>query len=60
MAGTLTPDVIDGIVELIPDAWLAMDRRRAKALAYRAAYRRYLLDRLASPRAFVEEAVRAR
>jgi hypothetical protein len=28
--------------------------------AYREAYTRYLVDRLESPRAFVEEAIRAR
>ena len=54
MAALLTPEVIDGIVGLIPEAWLD------DGPSYRAAYSRYLLDRLAAPRAFVEEAIRAR
>jgi len=60
MAGTLTPEVITGIVELIPDQWLGDGASPGEAGHYRAAYRRYLLDRLESPRAFVAEAVDAR
>jgi hypothetical protein len=60
MAGRLTPDTIAGIVELIPDAWLGDGASGADGASYRAAYSQYLLERLASPRAFVEEAVRAR
>ena len=54
MAETLTPAILEGIVALIPDAWLE------DGAPDRAAYRRYLVDRLAAPRAFVEEAIRAR
>ena len=54
MAGLLTADAIDRIVALIPGAWLE------DGAPDRAAYRRYLVDRLAAPRAFVEEAIRAR
>lgn len=50
MAAALTPDVIDEILALVPAEW-PIDR---------AAYRRYFLERLEAPRAFVEEAVRAR
>jgi hypothetical protein len=46
----LTPDVIDGILAMVPEQW-AIDRD---------AYRRYFLERLAAPRAFVEEAAGAR
>lgn len=53
-AALLTPAVIEGIVALIPDAWLAANAEG------RPAYARYLLDRLAAPRGFVEEAQRAR
>lgn len=60
MAGRLTPDIIAGIVELIPDGWLAEGTPEGEAGSYRAAYRQYLLDRLAPPRAFVAEAVHAR
>jgi hypothetical protein len=60
MADRLTPDIIAGIVELIPDAWLGDGASKDDGVPYRAAYRRYLVERLTSPRAFVEEAVRAR
>ena len=60
LAGALTADVIDGIVDLIPGVWLSDDGGEQEATRYRAAYRRYLRDRATAPRAFVEEAVRAR
>jgi hypothetical protein len=60
MAGRLTPDVIAGIVELIPEVWLAEGTSEGDGGSYRAAYRQYLVDRVASPRAFVVEAVHAR
>jgi hypothetical protein len=53
-AAALTPETIARIVELIPESWIedgAPDRE---------IYRRYLIDRLAPPRAFVEEAIGAR
>jgi hypothetical protein len=56
LAGRLTPDVIDGIVGSIPDAWLPGDPDGGD----RASYARYLTDRLEAPRAFVEEARRGR
>jgi hypothetical protein len=58
LAAALTTDVIDGIVDLIPAVWLS--EIGDDAARYRAAYRRYLRDRVTAPRAFVEEAVRAR
>ena len=54
MARSLTAEIIERIVDLIPEAWLD------EGASQRAAYRRYLVDRLASPRAFVEEAIRVR
>ena len=54
MADALTADIIDRIVGLIPASWLE------DGAPDRAAYARYLVDRLAAPRAFVEEALRAR
>ena len=54
MAGALNPSVIAAIVDLVPDGWLE------DGAAQRAAYRRFLVERLAAPRAFVEEAVRVR
>lgn len=51
LAKALTEAVIGGIVDRVPDAWLA-DAREA--------YRSYLVERLRAPRTFVEEAIRAR
>ncbi|MCL4813486.1 MAG: aminotransferase class I and II [Vicinamibacteraceae bacterium] len=60
MARVLTEDVIEEIVRLVPDAWLADGANAPAADRVRAAYRRYLVDRLTPPRGFVEEAARAR
>jgi hypothetical protein len=46
---------IDGVVEQVPAEWLGADPE-----ARRADLARFLRDRLAAPRAFVEEAERAR
>jgi hypothetical protein len=54
MAAALTPAAIEQIVGLIPDGWIE------DGAPDRAVYGRYLVDRLAAPRAFVEEAIRAR
>jgi len=59
MAAALAPEVITAILSLVPDAWLAAEASSDPA-ALRAAYARYLLDRLAAPRAFAEEAARVR
>jgi len=56
LAHLLTAEVIDAILALVPDTWMG----EAEPAAVRAAYRRYLLERLAPPRAFVEEALRVR
>jgi hypothetical protein len=55
MAGALTADAIAGIVNAIPDAWLTAEPGH-DAAALRAAYARYLVERLTAPRPFVEEA----
>jgi hypothetical protein len=57
MARALTPDVLERIVGWIPDDWLTAE---PGAAALKAAYTRYLVDRLQAPRTFVEEAARAR
>ena len=54
MTGRLARAVLDGIVGLIPDAWLSPDSPS------RERYALYLSRRLEAPRAFVEEAMRAR
>ena len=55
----LTAEKIDAIVALIPDEWLDDDAHADKP-AQRTAYTRYLTRRLEAPRAFAEEAERAR
>jgi hypothetical protein len=59
MAAVLTPACIAGIVALIPDSWLADDPMFSGPDAQRRAYVDYFVRRVRSPRAFVEEAVRA-
>jgi hypothetical protein len=55
----LTPEVVQAIVAQVPDSLLADDSTFATPAQRRAAYNEYLLRRLASPHAFVEEALRA-
>ena len=59
LAARLTQTVIENIVARIPDAWLT-DAPFATSDVHRRAYVEYLVRRLESPRAFVEEAIRAR
>jgi hypothetical protein len=56
----LTPDIIHGIVELIPDAWLEPGRPYETAAEYRQAYGEFLLHRLEHSAVFVKEAEDAR
>jgi hypothetical protein len=60
MTARLTPGIIRDIVAQVPDAWLATDRAFATPAAARAAYVQHLSRRLQAPRAFLEEAQRAR
>jgi hypothetical protein len=60
MTARITPEVIHEVVALVPDAWLAADRAFATPAAARAAYSRHLARRLQAPRAFFQEAQRAR
>jgi hypothetical protein len=59
MAGALSAGVIAGIVNAIPDGWLTAEPGQ-DAATLRAAYARYLVERLVPPRRFVEEALGAR
>jgi hypothetical protein len=59
ISGPLTPEVIDGIVQQIPDPWLGWDAPGGTEVR-RDEYRNYLLSRLKPPRAFLEEAIDAR
>jgi hypothetical protein len=60
MAAALTAEVIERVVATIPDGWLRDDGAAVRPAEYRAAYARYLRDRVSAPRRFVEEAVLAR
>jgi hypothetical protein len=60
MTQRLTPERLEAIVQLIPDAWLEDEPSCASPPAHRAAYLQYLRQRLEAPRAFFAEARRAR
>ncbi len=60
MTQQLTPQRLAAIVQLIPDSWLEDEPSFASKAAHRDAYLQYLTHRLAAPRAFFEEARRAR
>lgn len=59
-APRITPALIDHIVALIPDEWLLQHTPFGDVHAERQAYSDYLLTRIESPRAFVEEAIDVR
>ena len=59
MADRLTPRILAGIVDAIPAGWLD-GSAPFDATAQRAAYLAYLTRRLQAPRAYAEEALRAR
>jgi len=60
LAERVTPALITDIVAQIPDSWLTVEAAFADPAAHRQAYVDYLLERIKAPRAFVEEAIRAR
>jgi hypothetical protein len=60
LAPRVSEALLAGLVDLVPDAWLAGDAAFASVADNRRAYVDYLLARLTAPRAFVEEAERAR
>jgi hypothetical protein len=60
MAAALTGPLIDEILGLVPDAWLDEGTPEPSPPAVREAYRRYLVARLAAPRAFAQEAAGVR
>jgi hypothetical protein len=59
LAAMLTPEVIERVLGVIPDAWLGDEPRFATVTEHRAAYRDYLLHRLESPRRWMEDAADA-
>ncbi len=56
----LAPDLISEIIALIPDGWLGTDTQFADPTEERQAYVSYLVSRLDSSNAFVEEILDAR
>lgn len=60
MTERLTPEVIEGIVQKIPDSWLVENTPFSGISENRNAYVDYLLKRLEPPHGFLEEAIRAR
>ncbi|GIV96814.1 MAG: hypothetical protein KatS3mg057_1471 [Herpetosiphonaceae bacterium] len=60
LAGRVTPALLEAVVASIPDSWLDSGPPFPDPVAHRAAYVSYLLNRLESRRAFVEEAANAR
>ncbi len=60
LAPLVTPELIRGLLALVPEEWLAAEPRFADAAAHRAAYEEYLLTRLQAPRDFAKEAADAR
>ncbi len=60
LAAMLSESEIARVVDLVPETWLGDVESFATAADHRAAYREYLMRRLEGPRAWVEEAARAR
>ena len=64
LASQLTTEVLESIVQQVPEAWLADDALSRRAIRtpgeQRRAYVDYLTRRLEAPRAFAQEAERAR
>jgi len=60
MIARVSPALIQEVVALVPEAWLASDKAFASPSQTREAYVQHLSRRLAAPRAFLEEAKRAR
>ena len=60
LAPMVTPALLRGLTAAIPDDWLQPETGLPDPDAHRRAYVDYLVARLAAPRAFVEEADRAR
>jgi hypothetical protein len=59
-AGRVDEALLTGLVAALPDAWLPDDAAIGRPDEQRRSYVRYLSRRLEAPRAFVEEAERAR
>ena len=60
LAPMVTRSLVEGLAAAIPDDWLPAEDGLPDADAHRRAYVDYLMARIEAPRAFVEEAERAR
>ncbi|MFZ9857442.1 MAG: HipA family kinase [Roseiflexaceae bacterium] len=60
MSATITPARLEEICQLVPAEWWPLGRRWSDAEQVKSALMNYLLGRLASPRPFVDEVLRAR
>jgi hypothetical protein len=60
MMQVMTPSLIRDVTALVPDSWLASDPAFAAPALTREAYAQHLTRRLQAPRAFLQEAMRAR
>jgi len=60
LAPLIDAPLIDRVLSAVPEEWFEGEGAFAEPEAHRTAYREYLLDRLAHPRDFVEEAINAR
>jgi hypothetical protein len=60
LSAKLTPDAIDAVIATVPESWLGDVAQFSSIEEHRAGYRDYLLYRLRAPRAWLEDAVRAR
>jgi hypothetical protein len=54
MSGALSTGLFAGILDMVPDTWLAGDEPGADTGAVRAGYVRYLASRLEAPRPFLD------
>ena len=59
LAARLDDALVQHVISLIPDSWLASDTTFESADAQRELYREYFCQRLRAPRAFATEAMRA-
>lgn len=60
MRQAITPRTLGKIVDAIPEDWLTEENSGVTASERRDVYRRFLTDRLAASRVFVDEAIRQR
>ena len=60
MTAAITQDVIQQVLDLVPDEWLKEDSRFGTTAEHKQAYVEYLTRRLEAPRSFVEETIRVR